>query len=142
VGKNFLKEVACHYCKNIFLATRSDAKRCSECRKNWLVEYRKKPENKSRRSLQNRQLREKLFAGYGGKCVCCGESKFEFLALDHVAGGGRKERSKLSTQQISSRAVKNNFPPKYRVLCHNCNQAIGWYGKCPHKQEQPDGVEN
>lgn len=24
------------------------------------------------------------------------------------------------------------FPSGYRVLCHNCNQAIGFYGRCPH----------
>ena len=25
------------------------------------------------------------------------------------------------------------FPPGYQVLCHNCNQAKGFYGKCPHQ---------
>lgn len=26
--------------------------------------------------------REKAIAHYGGKCACCGESRFEFLAID------------------------------------------------------------
>jgi len=25
------------------------------------------------------------------------------------------------------------YPTGFRVLCHNCNQAIGLYGYCPHK---------
>ena len=30
----------------------------------------------------------------------------------------------------------NSFPPGFRVLCHNCNQALGAYGYCPHKGKQ------
>ena len=26
----------------------------------------------------------------------------------------------------------NNFPSGFRVLCHNCNLAIGLYSQCPH----------
>ena len=64
------------------------------------------------------------------------ENKFEFLALDHVNGGGREERKTRSTQQIALTAIREGFPDTYRVLCHNCNQAIGWYGKCPHENER------
>lgn len=28
----------------------------------------------------------------------------------------------------------NHFPPGFRVLCHNCNQARGFYGYCPHEK--------
>jgi hypothetical protein len=81
-------------------------------------------------------VRQKAFDGYGGKCNCCGEKQFEFLALDHVNGGGRAERQKLSTRQIADKVIKQNFPPEYRVLCHNCNQSHGWYGYCPHEKEK------
>lgn len=29
--------------------------------------------------------------------------------------------------------IRNKYPKGFRVLCHNCNQAIGSYGECPHK---------
>lgn len=78
-------------------------------------------------------IRKKAIAGYGGKCECCKEEAFEFLAIDHVNGGGRKEREKMSTDQIAKKIIAQDFPPEYRVLCHNCNQAKGWYGFCPHQ---------
>jgi hypothetical protein len=28
--------------------------------------------------------------------------------------------------------ARNGFPDGYRVLCHNCNMALGQYGYCPH----------
>jgi hypothetical protein len=28
---------------------------------------------------------------------------------------------------------QNSYPTGYRVLCHNCNFALGHYGYCPHK---------
>lgn len=131
-----MKNVICQFCCSEFQATRSDAKRCELCRQKYLYEYRRREETKLRRKQSNRNIRERLFAGYGGKCVCCGETKFEFLALDHVNGGGRQERKTMSTQQIALRAIRNGFPPEYRVLCHNCNQSHGWYGYCPHENER------
>lgn len=131
-----MKTVTCNFCKNEFTASRSDAKRCNSCRQKYLYEYRRTEKTKINRKISNRKIRERLFEGYGGKCVCCGENKFEFLALDHVNGGGREERKTKSTQQIALTAIREGFPDTYRVLCHNCNQAIGWYGKCPHENER------
>lgn len=131
-----MKEVSCKYCENKFLATRSDATRCNDCRNKYLQNYRKLDTTKKRRQEQHKALRQKAFEGYGGKCSCCNEKRFEFLAIDHVNGGGRKERETMSTNQIARLIVKSNFPSMYRVLCHNCNQAIGWYGSCPHEKER------
>lgn len=33
--------------------------------------------------------------------------------------------------------IKNKFPKKFQLLCHNCNQAIGYYGSCPHRSVKP-----
>jgi hypothetical protein len=30
--------------------------------------------------------------------------------------------------------ARQGYPPGYRVLCHNCNSAYGYYGHCPHQQ--------
>lgn len=81
---------------------------------------------------------------YGNcKCACCGETRIEFLALDHVKGGGnidRKKRIKSGERQNAYEYLfKLGLPDKekYRVLCHNCNMAIGMYGYCPHGNIEP-----
>jgi hypothetical protein len=75
------------------------------------------------------------------KCVCCGEDKIEFLTLDHIEGGGNKLKAKLKTfgSDYYRWLINNNFPHKLRVLCMNCNWAIGKYGYCPHNNEELEG---
>jgi hypothetical protein len=131
-----MKTVMCKHCSNEFEASRADATRCGACRKQYLKDWRKRPERIIRIAELHKKLREEAFAGYGGKCECCGENTFEFLAIDHRYGGGRKEREKLSTAQIARKVINKNFPDEYRILCHNCNSAIGWYGKCPHQRKR------
>jgi len=78
-------------------------------------------------------------------CRCCGEkSHIGFLALDHIAG--RKEMdsepelvklgysSSLVKTALLNWIIKNNFPKGFQILCHNCNMAKGFYGKCPHEK--------
>lgn len=80
-----------------------------------------------------RKLKERVIAGYGGSCVCCGEATFEFLTIDHIEGGGRADRAKRTGAGFYSRLEKEGFPKAaYRLLCMNCNFAFGIYGHCPH----------
>lgn len=75
---------------------------------------------------------------YGGECACCGEAGIEFLSIDHANGGGRKHREDVLGSKTSSGfyewLINNNYPSGFRVLCMNCNTAIGWFGYCPHKK--------
>lgn len=82
-----------------------------------------------------KNLRLKVIEGYGGKCSCCGESHNEFMALDHVNGGGTQERKRTHVHTLYRKVIKENFPPEYRILCHNCNASLGHYGYCPHNLE-------
>lgn len=67
-------------------------------------------------------------------CRCCGEATLEFLALDHVNGSGNKHRKEVGTLAMADWAKRNNYPPGlFQVLCHNCNLAKGFYGRCPHQ---------
>ncbi len=69
-------------------------------------------------------------------CKCCGESQLEFLAIDHIKGfrnSGVKREIRGGTNVVEW-LIKNNFPIGFQVLCHNCNLAKGFYGKCPHQQ--------
>jgi hypothetical protein len=69
------------------------------------------------------------------RCSCCSEGRIEFLALDHINGGGHKERKtpgRKGSYGLWKWLIKNEYPVGYRVLCHNCNMSYGLYGYCPH----------
>ena len=58
----------------------------------------------------------------GLACALCGENNFEFLALDHINGGGVQDMKRHGGHSSLWCALKrNDFPDGYRVLCHNCN---------------------
>lgn len=88
---------------------------------------------KERRETKRREV----VAGYGGKCVCCGESEYKFLTLDHPRGDGQEDRAKYrnSLDQIYGYVIKNNFPMKYSLLCMNCNW-VRRYDICPHEVDK------
>lgn len=87
-----------------------------------------------------KNMRIKCLSHYGGnpaKCACCEEKTYEFLGIDHINGKGNKHRKEVGTKKdggtIYQWIIRNNFPPMFQVLCHNCNLAKGFYGNCPHK---------
>lgn len=88
---------------------------------------------------RRREQRRCIIEKYGNKCQCCGESRHEFLTIDHVNGGGGKERSQSGYYQMFRKLLVSPVLSTYRVLCFNCNCAIGIYGYCPHKVLTPDG---
>jgi len=84
------------------------------------------------RNTARRYARRKLVIDtYGGRCNCCGENEFKFLAIDHVNGGGQKEGA--FGPFLVRRVIVEGFPERFQILCHNCNHAKGIYGTCPHK---------
>ncbi len=95
------------------------------------------PEAHRERSRRYRlKLKTQVIQAYGGKCACCGETEPMFLAIDHVNGGGTKHRKTAgltSPTQLRNLIIKEGFPKTYRLLCHNCNSAMGWFGRCPHQ---------
>lgn len=78
------------------------------------------------------RLKERLLVleAYGGACACCGETAYEFLALDHVDGDGARHKEQVYS--IYKDVIRRGFPNTFRLLCHNCNSAMGFYGYCPH----------
>jgi hypothetical protein len=93
-----------------------------------------KAEFLNRIAARNRKRRTEMIQTLGGKCVCCGETELVFLCLDHIKGGGRREyQKKGGSNGVWKRAIREGLPrDKYRILCWNCNAALGLYGKCPH----------
>ena len=77
----------------------------------------------------------------GGACVCCGDSHREFLTLDHEDGRGRRKVpfDKLRGADLAIWLVRHDFPDGIRVLCWNCNCAVGIRGGvCPHVKERDE----
>lgn len=82
-----------------------------------------------------RTVRDKVINHYSkgkNECACCGEKEPKFLALDHINGGGKKHRKEIKIN-LYQWCLMNGYPKGFQVLCHNCNMAKGFYGKCPHK---------
>ena len=99
----------------------------------------------SMRAEINRRSRERawmlkleMVAAYGGRCVCCGETEPIFLAIDHINGGGKSDRLRgHGGFHFYAKLKKLGWPKdEYRLLCHNCNMAIGMFGFCPHQGEK------
>jgi hypothetical protein len=86
-----------------------------------------------------RRIKLLVIAAYGGCCVCCGETTYEFLSIDHKYNDGAEERRRLGRKAQPGLAlmrliIRENFPKRYQLLCFNCNMAKGFYGKCPHRK--------
>jgi hypothetical protein len=84
-------------------------------------------------------MRDRILEHYGGEiphCECCGEKHKEFLTIDHIDGGGAEQRKDgLRGQSFYLWLIRNNFPSRFRILCMNCNFALGMKGYCPHESQ-------
>lgn len=89
--------------------------------------------------LHRRKVKLKALVLYGGnppKCDCCGETHIEFLTIDHIHGGGRKDRNQIHRvfyQWLINSPIRKDL---YRVLCYNCNCSLGHLGYCPHNNNE------
>lgn len=91
---------------------------------------RTEPENE-RRKRYIRELRKNVIEGYGGKCVCCGNTYIPHLTIDHINNNGKEERLKYPGTQIYRRLRRENYSdPSYQILCFNCNWAKYHLGEC------------
>lgn len=88
------------------------------------------------RQLAQRRLRADIIENYGGVCVCCGESNWGFLSLDHKFNDGAAERRKFGNGFKLMRHIKRiGYPTdRYQLLCFNCNSGKQYNGgMCPHE---------
>lgn len=84
------------------------------------------------------KIRKQVLEKYGGKCVCCGESNWAFLVIDHINDDGYIERrEKYGSQSGASFSFvlelnRNPIRTDLQILCWNCNATKSLYGSCPH----------
>ena len=96
--------------------------------KKWRSEHKDRYDNRIKQ--WNRERRYKLLVLLGGvKCGFCGFDDFRALQIDHINGGGNKER-KLSKQAGRKYEIDQYkditkditlAKKKYQILCANCN---------------------
>jgi hypothetical protein len=65
------------------------------------------------------EKREQCFRLLGNKCVRCKEKDRDVLQIDHIYGGGTKERKKTNSLTRCVKVLNN--PSQYQILCANCN---------------------
>lgn len=118
----------CRGCKRLYASSlrKNNLERAREYVRNW---HRK---NSDKYKAKRRKDREEVLSRYGGKCVCCGESTYEFLSFDHVNNDGAEHRKTHRGDYLLYWIKENNYPDSVRVLCYNCNLARGKHGVCPH----------
>jgi len=86
----------------------------------------------------HRRLINDVIDSYGGKCACCGETRKEFLSVDHINGNGNKQKREIGVRDSTGlyRWLKqNNYPEGFQVLCFNCNMGKRNFSVCPHNKE-------
>ena len=79
-----------------------------------------------KRRKQRKELREYIFNFFGNICNQCGFTNSKALCIDHVNGGGTKERkSTKNTKGLDIGyyiKIKEGLDTgKYQCLCANCN---------------------
>lgn len=102
--------------------------------------FRARARAAGRQHYRRRKL--ETFNAYGGAhCACCGEQFIEFLTLDHINGGGSRERRRMRGKdggggvRFYTKLREVGFPPGYQVLCYNCNMGRALCGgECPHQR--------
>lgn len=115
--------------------------RSREHSRRWARANKDRVNETTKRWARGRRLRALTHYSEGTPtCSCCGETHEEFLCIDHIGdrgvGAEHRKRVGIAPGTATYRWLeKNNYPDGFRVLCHNCNCARGFYGYCPHEKE-------
>jgi hypothetical protein len=115
---------------------------CKECNKKLVAWRKSQPEAKNRISARGAERRKIVINHYGGKCTCCGESRYIFLQIDHIDNDGALHRKLIKnvglTRWVFAQWRKTGiWTDGLQVLCANCNYAKSQspVKKCPCQDE-------
>lgn len=92
------------------------------------IRYYSIASNRTKRALSERikrtRIRVELLRLLGGKCCKCGFTDYRALQLDHINGGGTKERRSFPNQHTFVNYYWKNpelAKTVFQILCANCN---------------------
>jgi len=145
-GKNrskvykFCSRTCANVWRNDTKAPLTDEEKIANSKRYWKRKFADPNFMENRRNLNqkaHRRIRVAAMMAYGGlSCSCnhhgepCGPHPVEFLSIDHIGGDGKKNGDKGGLP-LCRKLRRLGYPTGYRVLCHNCNSALGFYGHCP-----------
>ena len=85
-----------------------------------------------------RMIKMEFLLAYGKVCECCGESKFEFLTIEHKRGYGKQLIYGYKTYELLCKLKKLGWPKEYGILCYNCNLSTKSTAPCMHNNLYKD----
>lgn len=91
-----------------------------------ILDHRNKS-RQTRRRTSYEAVKAQIFRRLGNKCHRCGEPDLLVLQIDHIKGGGTKERQGISSLARYQKVLENI--KKYQILCANCNIRKRWENK-------------
>lgn len=104
-------------------------KQWNESHKEYMHQYRvehlerHKRLSKIRRDEQKVRVLSHYSTSNTPNCAKCGIDDIDVLTIDHINGGGSKQRRQIkAVNSIYYWLDKNKLPDGYQVLCANCNQ--------------------
>jgi hypothetical protein len=117
------KKASKRYCQGEAGKLSAKRNQKSEARKKYVSTEKFKNRNKLYLKKRNATRRLQVLIHYSEetpRCKKCGEKHLEFLEIDHINGGGRKQRG-TGWHNIYVKLIAENFPEGYQILCSNCN---------------------
>lgn len=81
-----------------------------------------KKSSSSYEAMYTQLQRMKVIALLGGRCRHCRITDHRVLNIDHIHGGGEKERKKILGRQLYLMILNGSLPlSRFQILCANCN---------------------
>lgn len=86
-------------------------------------QYAKHREYRKRYSIEyNKKMKLAIHALLGDTCIKCGFSDWRALQIDHINGGGHKEKVGMTKNYYKTVLEKIlSGSEEYQLLCANCN---------------------
>ena len=78
------------------------------------------PKRKVYKDRWRKEWKDKAYNKLGGKCIKCGFSDQRALQIDHINGGGNKDKLRHERDKYYRKIYESKFN-EYQLLCANCN---------------------
>lgn len=108
------------------------------------VKYPERAKRDAKRVTEsNHRLKIEVLTYYGnGRCACvrCGFKDIRALSVDHIEGGGNRERvGRLKNTRTFYRGLQQeDYPDGYQTLCMNCQ----WIKRFENGEHGTHGIPN
>lgn len=92
--------------------------RNKEAQARYMAEWRRREYN---------TRRPQVIKVLGGVCVMCGIDDERVLHIDHIHGGGHRERTGKDRVSMFAKIINGERTHEFQLLCANCHQIKTYY---------------